>query len=218
MYIFLTYMVVILITFYLEWLLRPNYLESFLITLPNLEWEYIGPLLLIFNYSILALSVYFATKLRRRSDAALPIGGLIAASSVGSLLSISFNFNFLWSAITPRYLLLIVVFTYAVKFLLPLMVFSLKSSEINSASEVIARKLLISKIKKLAAEVELVQLQDKKDTSEIKLIQSIIASEFIGHENIHELLIKLNEISKDCSKSNEFKVTIEGIKIELGNI
>ena len=98
------------------------------------------------------------------------------------------------------------------------MVFSLKSSEINSASGVIARKLLISKIKKLAAEVELVQLQDKKDTSEIKLIQSIIASEFIGHENIHELLIKLNEISKDCSKSNEFKVTIEGIKVELGNI
>jgi len=217
MFIFVTYLAVMLITFYLEWLLRPNYLESFLISLPKLEWDYIGPILLIFNYSVLALSVYFALKLKHRSDSALPIGGLIAASGVGSLLGISFNFNFLWSAITPRYLLFIIVFIYGVKFLLPLMIFSLKSSEIKSESEIFNRKLLISKIKKLAAELQILQIQENKDTSEIRLIQAIISNDVIDQEHIYELLTKLNEISKNCSKKDEFNLTIERIKVELGN-
>jgi hypothetical protein len=54
---------------------------------------------------------------------------LIAASSIASLLSLSFNFNILWNAITPKYLTLIILAIYIFNFFLPLSVFSIKKNE-----------------------------------------------------------------------------------------
>ncbi len=167
------YSLSVLVTFYAAWLLRPEYVEGFLASLPMIHWSDIGLVLIITNYTILAIGIKAAFNKETRSNIALISGGLVAASTIGSLLSVSFVFNILWSAVTPKYLLLLMIGVYVVNLGGPLFIYSIKEGENNQPTKHLLNAEFLSQIKKLLAELEQFAVKNKLQTASIEKLENL---------------------------------------------
>lgn len=215
MLIFFLFLSAVLITLFAEWIIKPELIESLVRNFPSYDWSHFAILVLIFNYFILALSLYIAPKVKANNDLNLPIGGLIAASSIGSLLSLSFNFNMLWNAITPKYLTLIILTIYVFNFFLPLSVFSIKQNESSDQSDEFKKIKFVSNLRKLLAQTEISMIQSNFALEEFNLLCKKIEIEKINDQDFIELLDKLSILIKDLPNYNEIAIHINVLKNEL---
>lgn len=194
MHFFLLYALSITVTFYLGWLLRPEYIEGFISNFPNLYWNDLGLILVLFNYTILALGLFSAFNKNSRSNSAIISGGLIAASSTGSLLSLSFVFNFMWAAVTPKYLLIIIIGIYVVTLGGPLLIYSIKENENDQPTSKFLNAELESQLKTLLVEIEYFAIKNKLSTSTIEKLENILNKKFRPNTDWSEINGQLQNI------------------------
>jgi len=215
MLILILFLSSVLITLLAKWIIKPELIESLIYNFPSYDWTHFAIFLLLFNYSILAFSLYTLPKIKSNSDLNLPIGGLIAASTIGSLLSFSFNFNFLWSAITPKYLTLIILAIYAINFFIPLSIFSIKKSEQSAETDDYKYKKSLSKLRKILAQVEFSMIQSKNNLVELNVLSKKVNSVNINNEDLISSIDYLIKITKDLPDHSEISIDLETLRHDI---
>jgi len=183
MHFLILYSLSVSITFYLVWLLRPEYVEGFLLNLPIIHWNEIGLILILVNYTILGLGINGAFNKDTRSNKAIITSALIAVSTIGSLISLSFVFNILWSVVTPKYLLFLMIGIYVVILGGPLLVYSIKESENNRPTINYLNAELNSQLKIVLAEIEIFAIKNKLSIASIEKLENIIRQNFDSNIN-----------------------------------
>lgn len=210
------YLIAIVFTYGAIWIIKPDLVNSFINNFPHIQWSDTGLVLIFINFSLLALSLSIIRNTNPRSNSPIIKGGLIASSSVGSMFSLSFVFNILWSAVTPKYLCLLMIGIYVTHLGGPMLVYSLKESESESPSDYYRNAQLISNLKKVSSEME---LYVRKNNIETKLLELLGAHIFqLEHGGKIENSLVLKSID-DILDSLEFPAPllqkIHSVKSEL---
>jgi hypothetical protein len=207
------YLSVLLITIYTQWIVKPELVQSLISDYPFYSWDHLAIFILIINYSLLAGSLYALGKTRGNGDLNLPLGGVIAASSLGSALSFLFNFSVLWSAITPKYFTLIILAIYAVNVLIPLAVFSLKKSEPATESIDYKRQELIAGTRKILAQSELLLVQSKSNPHDLEVLGKKLDGQDLDNKQIIEILDQLLIATKGLPESRLISIDVDRLRL-----
>ena len=225
MLVFVLYLSFLLITIYAQWILKPELVKSLISDYPFYSWGHLPIFILIISYSLLAGSLYALRKTRGNNDLNLPLGGVIAASSLGSALSFLFNFNVLWSAIapkyfaliilaiTPKYFTLIILAIYAVNILIPLAIFSLKKSEPATESIEYKRQDLIAGTRKILAQSELLMVQSKSNPHYLEVLGKKLNDQDLDNKQIIEILDQLLITTKDLPESRLISIDVDRLRL-----
>ncbi len=194
----------------LIYIAKPELLSSFVHDFPNLTQTDIPLSLLIVNFSLLTLGLLLSKDESNRSDTPLLASGLIIASSVNLLLSISFIFNILWSKITPTYLVFITIGVYLIKAGIPLFVYETKRSEKNKPSSDFEQKKNIADLKKIVNEIQSYLVENKINADPIKRIRLSLDKNLLDQDEFYMIV---NQLSNEITRLELPEVLISKISI-----
>jgi len=209
MQILVLYLISILITYYAAWLRRPDYVEGFISAIPNVTWEHIGLELILVNYTILCFGLLGVFNKNTRSNFALVSGGLIASATIASFLSLSFVFNILWSVITPKYLLLLIIIVYATNLGWPLLVYGIKESESDQSTEFYDAANLLSQIRGVLSEIEQQAIRSNSPLQLIHLTESVLKYENQGVINFSAIEKNITAISQEIELPRSLAMRVD---------